>query len=93
MKNRHVTWSLKNTTPFKICYKKKPDISDLHPFVCKVYAYNHSPKWNKLEPQAEEGIFVGYSNTQKAYWIYFPGKQCVVNSIHVKFNTSTMMGG
>ena len=55
--------------------------------------YNHLPKWNKLELQANEGIFVGYSNTQKAYQIYLPGKQHVVNTIHIKFNTSTMMSG
>ena len=69
-KNRHVTQSLNNATPFKIHYGKKPDISNLHPFGCKAYVYNHSPKQNKLEPQANEGIFVGYSNTQKAYQIY-----------------------
>ena len=92
-KNRHITWSLNNATPFEICYRKKPDISNLHPFSCKAYMYNHLPKQNKLEPQANKGIFVGYSDTQKAYWIYPPGKQCVVNTIHIKFNTSMMMGG
>ena len=50
--------------------------------------YNHPPKWNKLEPYAEEGIFIGYSDTQKAYWIYIPAKRCVLNT-----NTLTMMGG
>ena len=73
-KNRHVTQSLNNTTPFKIHYGKKPDISNPYPFSCKAYVYNHLPKWNKLELQAEEGIFVGYSDTQNAYQIYFPGK-------------------
>ena len=55
--------------------------------------YNHSPRWNKLEPCAVEGIFVGYSDTQKAYWIYIPAKWRVLDTIHAKFNTSTFMGG
>ena len=93
MKNRHVTWSLNNMTPFKIHYRKKPNINNLHPSSCKAYVYNHSPKWNKLEPQAKVGIFVEYSNTQKAYQICFLGKWLIVNSNHVKFNTSNMMGG
>ena len=44
MKNRHVTWSLNNTTPFKIHYRKKPNINNLYPYSCKAYVYNHSPK-------------------------------------------------
>ena len=92
-KNRHITWSLNNATPFEFCYVKKPDISNLHSFGCKAYVYNHSPKRNKLELQANKGIFVGYSDTQKAYQIYLPGKWHVVNTIHIKFNTSTMTGG
>ena len=73
-KNRHITRSLQNCTPYEICYGRKPDISHFHPFGCKAYVYNHSPIWNKLEPCAEEGIFVGYSDTQKAYQIYIPAK-------------------
>ena len=42
---------------------------------------------------SQRGDFVGYSDAQKAYQIYFPGKWCVVNSIHVRLNASTMMGG
>ena len=55
--------------------------------------YNHSPRRNKLELCAEEGIFVGYPNTQKAYRIYIPAKRRVLDTIHAKFDTSTFMGG
>ena len=36
--------------------------------------YRHIPKDNrtKLNPSGRKGIFMGYSETSKAYWIYFP---------------------
>ena len=36
---------------------------------------------------------MGYSDNQKAYRIYLPKQRCVLNTIHVEFDTSTMMGG
>ena len=37
--------------------------------------YIHIPKEKrtKLDPSRRKGIFVGYSDTSKAYIIYFPG--------------------
>ena len=39
----------------------------------------------KLEPTADKGIFVGYSETLKAYRIYIPAKRKVVVRLDVKF--------
>ena len=42
-------------------------------------------------PRAYEGIFIGYADTQKAYWIYIPKKRTVICTVHVCFNVNTNM--
>ena len=39
----------------------------------------------KLEPTAEKGIFVGYSEMTKVYWIYIPGQRKLVVRWDVRF--------
>ena len=90
-KNRHSTSALTNTTPYEVCFDKKPDISRLRPFGCKAYVYDHSPNRKKLSPRAYEGIFVGYADTQKAYRIYIPKKRTVICTVHVRFDVNTNM--
>jgi hypothetical protein len=60
-KNRHSTSALSNTTPHKVHFNKKPDISRLCPSSCKAYIYNHSPKHKKLSPLAYKGIVIGHA--------------------------------
>ena len=42
-------------------------------FGCPVYIHIPKEKWTKLDPSGKKGIFVGYSESSKAYRIYFPG--------------------
>jgi hypothetical protein len=44
-----------------------------------------SEKRTKLEPTAEKGIFVGYSETSKAYRIYIPSLKKTMVRRDVKF--------
>jgi hypothetical protein len=46
---------------------KKPEVGHFRIFGCLVYCHVPSEKWTKLEAIAEKGIFVGYSETSKAY--------------------------
>ena len=73
-KNRHSTSALTNTTPYEVCFNKKPDISRHCPFSCKAYVYDHSPKCKQLSPHAYEGIFVGYADMQKAIGYTYQAK-------------------
>ena len=91
-KNRNSTSTLTNTTPYEVRFNKKPDLSRLRPFGCKAYVYDHSPKRKKLSPQAFEGVFVGYADSQKAYQIYILEKRTVICSVHVPFDMNTNMG-
>ena len=42
-------------------------------FGCLVYIHVPKDKRSKLDPSRKRGIFVGYSETSKAYRIYVPG--------------------
>ncbi|KAK6153176.1 hypothetical protein DH2020_012815 [Rehmannia glutinosa] len=41
---------------------------------------------DKLDPKADEGIFMGYSTKSKAYWVYNKTSMVVEESILIKFN-------
>ena len=53
--------------------------------------YIHIPKEKKtkLDPSGKKGIFVGYSETSKAYRIYFPGYKKIDISRDVTFDDDT----
>ena len=51
---------------------EKPEISDLRIFGCPVYIHVPQEKRTKLDPAEKWGIFVGCSESAKAYRIYIP---------------------
>jgi hypothetical protein len=75
-----------DTTPFEIRFKRKPNLSCAHRFGCRAFLYNSSPKHKKLDPRAEEVIFVGYSETQKAFQFWRLKKRQCGSSIHIRFD-------
>jgi hypothetical protein len=72
IQNRSPRRILKNMTPEEAFSGKKPH---LRIFACPVYIHVPKDKRKKLEPSGKKGIFVGYSDTSKAYRIYVPGQQ------------------
>ncbi|KAJ1687189.1 hypothetical protein LUZ63_018579 [Rhynchospora breviuscula] len=50
------------------------------------FVLDESPKVTKFDAKSLTGIFVGYSNTSKAYRVYLPTSRVVIESINVKFN-------
>jgi hypothetical protein len=64
---------------------KKPDVSRFRVFGCVTYSHVPKEKKTKLEPTAEKGIFVGYSETSKAYRIYIPALRKTVLRRDVRF--------
>jgi hypothetical protein len=51
----------------------KPVVGHLRIFGCPLYIHVPKEKISKLEPSSKKGIFVGYSETSKAYQIYVLG--------------------
>ena len=39
-------------------------------FGCKCYILNAKDNLGKFDPKFDVGIFLGYSNTSKTYWVY-----------------------
>lgn len=72
LQNRSLHRALGYMTPEEAFSGKKPNIGHLHIFGCITYSYIPKEKRTKLEPTAEKGIFVGYSETSKAFQIYIP---------------------
>ena len=62
-----------------------PQLTHLRIFGCVTYSQVPKEKRTKLDPTAEKGIFVGYSETSKAYRIYIPSLRSVVVRRDVRF--------
>ncbi|KDR67838.1 hypothetical protein GALMADRAFT_146848 [Galerina marginata CBS 339.88] len=90
LKNQQFTSALPNLTPYEVYRKKKPDLSRAHHFGCRAFLYNNLPKRSKLDPRAEEVIFLGFSLTQKAWEVYRPKTKQCASSVHVRFDDITV---
>jgi hypothetical protein len=60
---------LKDMTPEEAFSGKKPNVENLRIFGCLVYSHIPKDRRNKLEPSGKKGIFMGYSESSKAYRI------------------------
>ena len=58
---------LDNKTPEEALSREKPKVNHLKIFGCLVYIHIPKEKRTKLDPSGRKGIFVGYSDTSKAY--------------------------
>jgi hypothetical protein len=77
---------LKDMTLEEAFSGKKPNVENLRIFGCPVYSHIPKDKRNKLEPSGKIGIFVGYSDSSKAYRIYIPEQHKIEVSRDVMFN-------
>ncbi|GKD92529.1 retrovirus-related pol polyprotein from transposon TNT 1-94, partial [Tanacetum coccineum] len=56
-----------------------------------IYTRYNSEDFGKLKPKADIVIFIGYSPSKKAYWIYNKRTRLIMETIHVQFNELTQM--
>ena len=73
-------------TPFEAFTGKQPNVSNMHTFGSKCFAYVQEKK--KLDDRSEQGIFVGYDSCSPAYLIYFPKKNIIRRVRCVKFDNT-----
>ena len=64
---------LENKKPKEVFSSKKLEFIHLKIFDCLVCIHIPKEKRMELDPLGKKGIFVGYSESSKAYRIYFPG--------------------
>ena len=82
---------LGKSTPEEAFTGKKPDVSHFKMFGSYVYVYVTKNARKKLEPTAEVGIFVGYTETPHNYRVYFPNNRMTVVRRDIKFNEEKAM--
>nr|GFA87164.1 hypothetical protein [Tanacetum cinerariifolium] len=78
-------------TPYELLHNKLHDLSFLHVFGALCYPTNDSKNLGKLQPKADIGIFISYTPTKKAFWIYNRRTRRIVETIHVDFDELTAM--
>nr|GEX46859.1 hypothetical protein [Tanacetum cinerariifolium] len=59
-----------NKTPCELLRDRKPELKYLYVFGALCYPTNYFEDLRKLQSKADIGIFIGYSPSKKAYWIY-----------------------
>lgn len=89
LKNRTWTMALPdNITPYKLVNGKKPILSNVPEFGCKVWVLDK--KAGKLSPRAVEGRWVGYDVASKGHRIYFANKNRVGVERNVAFSKENL---
>ncbi|KAH9705479.1 hypothetical protein KPL70_011888 [Citrus sinensis] len=77
-----------NKIPYELWKDKKPNIGYFKVFICKCFVLNTKDNLGKFDPKSDVGIFLGYSNSSKAYRVYNKRTLVVEESIHVTFDES-----
>jgi hypothetical protein len=85
LQNRSPHREVGSMTPEEAFSGKKPEVGHFHIFGCINYSHVPSEKRTKLDPMTERGIFVGYSETSKAFCIYLPSLRKIVLRRDVRF--------
>nr|GEU85990.1 putative ribonuclease H-like domain-containing protein [Tanacetum cinerariifolium] len=68
---------------------RKPALSFMRPFGCLVTILNTIDHLGKCDGKADEGFFVGYSTTSKAFRVFNSRTRIVEENLHVKFSENT----
>jgi hypothetical protein len=85
LQNKSPHRAVGSMTPEEAFSGKKLEVGHFHIFGCITYSYVPFEKRTKPEPMAERGIFVGYSETSKAFRIYLPSLRKTVLRRDVRF--------
>lgn len=76
-------------TPYELFKGRKPNITHFHVFGCKCFVLNNDKdNLGKFDEKSDEGIFLGYSLTSKAYRIFNKRTLVIEEYMHVTFDES-----
>ena len=66
------TWAFEQTTPYKVFYGHKPDVSTLQIFGSQCHVWVRKSKHEKLNSYSIEGVLCGFAPNYKAYNAWIP---------------------
>lgn len=81
--------SIPGHTPYELVHNAPPNLSCAHEFGTPVLV--HLEHAGKLEPKAEDALFVGVDGESKAYRVYWPAKRRVSVERNVTFVPPTVI--
>ena len=88
--NRVLIRPILKKTPYELYKGRQPNISHLHVFGCKCFVLNNGKdNLGKFDAKADEGIFLGYSQSSKAFRIYNKRTMTIEESVHVTCDESS----
>ncbi|GKE62272.1 putative ribonuclease H-like domain-containing protein [Tanacetum coccineum] len=74
-----------NKTPYELFRDFKPAINFMKPFGCHVTILNTLDHLGKFDGKSDEGYFIGYSLSSKAFRVYNTRTKKVEENLHVRF--------
>ncbi|GJU50927.1 putative ribonuclease H-like domain-containing protein [Tanacetum coccineum] len=85
VQNRVLIVKPHNKTPYELFRGFKPAIGFMKPFGCHVTILNTLDKLGKFDGKSDEGFFVGYSLSSKAFRVYNIRTRKVQENLHIGF--------
>ena len=76
----------KKKTAYEIWNGKKPRVKYFRVFGSKCYILNDRENLGKFDAKSDEGIFLGYFTTSRAYRVFNKRTKTVMESINVKID-------
>uniref|UniRef100_A0A3Q7XZQ9 Uncharacterized protein LOC113786557 n=1 Tax=Cicer arietinum TaxID=3827 RepID=A0A3Q7XZQ9_CICAR len=90
--NRVIIRPILKKTPYELYKGRKPNISHFHIFGCKCFVLNNGKdNLGKFDEKADEGIFLGYSLSSKAFRVFNKRTLLVEESMHVTFDAIRLL--
>ncbi|GJS59736.1 putative ribonuclease H-like domain-containing protein [Tanacetum coccineum] len=85
VQNRVLVVKPHNKIPYELFRGFKPALSFIRPFGCHVTILNTLDSLGKFDGKSDEGFFVGYSLSSKAFRVYNTRTRRVEENLHIEF--------
>ncbi|GJX18892.1 putative ribonuclease H-like domain-containing protein [Tanacetum coccineum] len=85
IENRVIIVKPHNKTPYELFRGRTPALSFMRPFGCHVSILNTLDHLGKFDRKSDDGFFVGYSLTSKAFRVYNIRTRRVEENLHIRF--------
>nr|GEZ09169.1 hypothetical protein [Tanacetum cinerariifolium] len=92
VQNRVLVNKSHNKTPYELFNDRSPAIGFLKPFGCHVMILNTLDNLGKFKEKGDEGYFIGYSMSSKAFRVFNKRTRRVEENLHVEFLENKAIG-
>ena len=79
-------------TPYELWKGRKPNVKYFRIFGSTCFILKDRENVGKFDSQSDEGIFLGYPSTSKAYWVYNKRTKKVMKTVNVVIDEASDSG-